>query len=270
MNTTWLCRVRTPVPGSARAGALADRPKTTSSISGDAAPAASATEFAVPTIDTPRTCRPAAPEVSADVTALAPPICTSGLRTCGSATPSTPTVPPVPIDPVLVSPTFCVWVVPSIDTFAVPIVSSGLCSVIVATPALSADDGIMKIDVSTPAGSACATPPTSRLPLCASVVRDAEVLAVLTMNWRSEPWPASLVLTIVEKLKPKSSPVTAVVPPATVVTACAVPLGPAVNAKVDVSIVALESPLPGSADAGARPPTSLVTATADPPDALVR
>jgi hypothetical protein len=63
-------------------------------------------------------------------------------------------------------------------------------------------------------------------PLCARLASPVKVLA-LSMACRRLPWPLSLVLTTVSKLKPKSTPATLDVVRVTGATACAVPLSPA-------------------------------------------
>ena len=135
----------------------------------------------------------------------------------------------------------------------------------------SAEAGVMRqccVAVWYPAPSARSTKrlvsnPAGR-PLWASVDWSVNAFA-FSMNCRSEPCPASLVLTIVEKLNPKSTFGTA--PPVTVtaVTDCAAVVAVASEASVAFVVFDAASPL-----AGDSPPTRSVTATAVPVAASVR
>ena len=98
-------------------------------------------------------------------------------------------------------------------------------------------------------------------PDCASPALERAL--ALVRNCRSDPCPVSFVLTIVSKLKPKSTPVMLEEPTVTVVIDCAVVV-PVVSA---ASVVL---PLPASAFDGTSPPTWSVTAAAEPPLASVR
>ena len=106
-------------------------------------------------------------------------------------------------------------------------------------------------------------------PLCARLASPPSALA-LVIAWRSEPGPASLVLTTVAKLKPKSTPLTLAAPVATALNDCAVPDSSAPNTPVEVLKLAPLLPAPGSTSAGFVPPTWSVTATAAPLLAFVR
>ena len=149
-------------------------------------------------------------------------IWTSGFGMALSVRASTPTVPPAPCVPALVSPTLNVWVVPSrivCGALAPARTGSRVDTPIAATPPVSwfaspalrpgwaCPSEIMKMLVSLPAGSASAAPRLVRDPLCASAASPPSAL-LLRRNCRSDPCPASFVLTIVSKLKPKSTPVT--------------------------------------------------------------
>jgi len=57
------------------------------------------------------------------------------------------------------------------------------------------------------------------------------------MNWRREPWLASRMLTMVSKLKPKSTPVMFAVPLVTVVMDCAVVVAVVSEARVAGGVV---------------------------------
>ena len=72
--------------------------------------------------------------------------------------------------------------------------------VMIATPPVNWAAGIMKMLVSVPAVS----------PSCSRFVLSSALL--FSMNSRSEPWPLSFVLTMVLKLKPKSTPTFASAP----------------------------------------------------------
>src|SRR5262245_22568498 len=117
-----------------------------------------------------------------------------------------------------------------------------------ATPAV---EGIMKRLASTPAA----------WPTWASPAFPRALL--LVMNWARLPCPVALVLTIVSKLKPKSSPATEETPAATAttVTDCSTAASPRLSPR----------PLaPESCADGTAPPTAVVTGAAAPEAASVR
>ena len=101
-------------------------------------------------------------------------------------------------------------------------------------------------------------------PACASDASSPSPFA-LTIACRSEPAPASLTLTTVEKLKPKSTPVASAAPSVTGATDCAVAL--AVVSDASVALVVFDG---ASASAGDSPPTRSATAATVAPLASVR
>ena len=102
-------------------------------------------------------------------------------------------------------------------------------------------------------------------PDCASDASPPSALAFV-IAWRSEPAPVSFVLTIVEKLKPKSTPVTAAAVVDTVLADCTA-FVPAVT--IDVSVPPA-LPCAASASDGDSPPTRSASGLAVPVAASVR
>ncbi len=190
---------------------------------------------------------------------------TSGAATAVSAISSVPTVGAAPSAPPFVLPTFAVCVPPSTRVPASVSAGSGVSGTKRATPFTSAfasparrpgcasPSGTMNTLVSTPAGR-----PDCARPVLASAF-------ALSRNCRSVPAPASRVLTIVSKLKPKSTPVTSAEPSVTLATDCGVAAG--LVSVPSAAAVVFES---ASAIAGFSPPTRSVTATGVPLEASVR
>ena len=230
----WV-EVRGVAPGSANAVAAA--PITLRSTVVPSAPACTRTAIVNPYTDRPRISASVAVTSRPVASVVVPCSCTSGRPARGNARPAVPTVPPVPSRPALVSPTLTVCVVPSTTTPAFAIAGSTLPDTVTATtpsalrpfatplrmPGTTVPPGTMKIDVSLPAGSGSGSPVRDRrCPICSRSAWSVKA-AAFSRNWRIEPWPESLRLTIVEKLKPKSTPATSASPTVIGATACAVP-----------------------------------------------
>ena len=268
---TWSHRMRSPAPGEVKLCEVV--PSTQRSIEARSAPeptrmaALASLATAVPNDSSVRfaTARSLACKSRPTPTPLAPRSSTSGPASAVVLNASTPTLAALLTSAGFVLPTLLVWVAPSMRVAA----------------SLSGGSAVAQVTSTTPPVSRFASP--ARRPACAAASETMNTLVstpavspdcarpafpsafAFAMNCRRLPCPASFALTMVSKLKPKSTPLTLPVLNVTGLTDCAV-----VVVVVSVVSAALVVFAGASARAGISPPTWSLTALAEPALASVR